>query len=126
MRRSDFRRARFRTPVYPRFASAEDFHIETQMMFDNLLKQQDLKSTRFFWRKQVDEEIFPGMYKGTFNISVSGKLKDFALLHGKLVSENPSYRILNFGAQVKKQSQQSIGNVQVTFTVAAYYWLGGN
>ncbi len=110
---------------YPRFAAAEDFHIETKIMFDMLLQQNQLKVTQFFWREAVDKEIFPGMYMGRFNVNFSGQFKDFALLQSKLGTSEKAFRIANFSAMVKKQTDKSIGTVEAAFTIEAYYWLGG-
>ncbi|MFT4925942.1 MAG: hypothetical protein ACI8WB_002037 [Phenylobacterium sp.] len=110
--------------AYPRFAAAEDFHIETKMMFDILLRQFNLKVTQFFWRDSTDKEIFPGMYKARFNVDFTGKFKDFALLQARLGTTEKAFRIVNFSNAVKQQSATSMGLVNSTLTVEAYYWLG--
>ena len=111
--------------AYPSFAATEDFNIETKMMFDILLSEFNLKVTRFFWRNATDEEVFPGMNKARFNVSFTGKLKDFALLQARLGTSAKAFRIINFSNAVSKQSAISMGVVSSTLTVEAFYWLDG-
>jgi hypothetical protein len=111
--------------AYPRFNTIADFHIETKIVFDMLLKQNRLKVTQFFWHDSVDKAVFPGMQLGRFNVSFIGNFKDFALLQAKLGSSEKAFRIVNFSTQVKNQSDASVGTVNGTFTIETYYWLGG-
>lgn len=110
--------------AFPRYATAAGFRIETKIKLDNLLKQKNLAVARFTWRDEVDSEVFPGMFKARFNVSFSGKLKDFALLHAALDSSEKAFRISNFGSNIKAQSKTSLGTVRGSLTVEAYYWLG--
>lgn len=109
---------------YPRFEAPADFRIETQIMFDMLLQQENLKVTQFFWREKLDKEVINGMYMGRFNVDFTGKLKDVALLQGRLATTEKAYRVANLSIAVKNQTDKSLGEAQGTFTVEAYYWLG--
>lgn len=110
---------------FPSFEDKASFRLETQMMFDMLLKQYGLSRTQFFWRDSEDKQVFDNLYKAKFNVDFGGKLKDFALFHTALVTSNPNYRIANMSLRIAKQSDKSMGTVNATLTIEAFYWLGG-
>jgi len=110
--------------TFPSYVDSTMFRLETQIKYENLLKSHGLRQSNFFWRGDQDEQVFGSLYKGRFNVSFNGKLKQFAILHSKLAEQMREYKVLNYNAGVQMQKQQSMGAVNATLTIDAYYWLG--
>jgi hypothetical protein len=112
--------------IYPGYTDQPSFRLETQIMFEMLLKQQNLSQTQFFWRDSEDKQVFGKLHKAKFNINFTGLLKDFALLQSSLLDMNKQFKIANMALNVRGQSAKSFGYVRASISVDAYYWLGGN
>jgi hypothetical protein len=112
------------TQTYPKFDAQIVFRLESQVLFDILIQQNNLRKTQFFWHDSEDKQVFGNLYKAKFNIDFTGYLKDFALLQTKLVNANKQFKILNMSTSILNQTQKSIGIVDATLTVDAYYWRG--
>ncbi len=111
--------------IYPVFADQASFRLETQILFEMLLKQYDLRQTQFFWRDSEDINAFGNLHKAKFNVNFHGKLKDFTLLQSALLSVNKQYKIANMSLNTRSQTDKSFGFVKAAITVEAFYWLGG-
>ncbi|NQZ05996.1 MAG: hypothetical protein HRT35_02450 [Algicola sp.] len=112
--------------IYPNYTDQPSFRLETQIMFEMLLKQQNLSQNQFFWRDSEDKQVFGTLHKAKFNVSFTGTLKDFALLQSSLLDMNKQFKIANMALNVRGQSAKSFGYVRASISVDAYYWLGGN
>ncbi len=109
-------------PVYPDSAS---FRLETQMMFEQVLKMEHFRPKQFYWREDTDTQLFGNFYSASFNVNFLGGAKDFALLQSKLAYNYPEYRILNMSNSLSGFKADSLGRADVSLTVEAYYWKGG-
>lgn len=114
------------TEAYPSFADATLFRLETQMSFEILLKADNLRKLRFFWRSDVDEVAFDNLYTASFNVDVSGSIKDIALFHSRLIHEYPQFKVRNMSHSLRANTQndKSMGVASSTFTINTYYWRG--
>ena len=110
--------------VYPVFNDSPTFRLETQINFEMLLKAANLNKARLFWRSDVDEVAFGNLYKASFNVDFTGKVKDVALFHSQLTQEYPQFKVLNMSHSFRGQSEKRMGFSNSTFTIAAYYWRG--
>jgi hypothetical protein len=111
--------------IYPVFLDQPSFRLETQILFELLLKQYNLRQTQFFWRDSEDTNAFGTLHKAKFNVNFNGKLKDFALLQSALLAINKQYKMANMSLNVRGQTAKSFGSVRAAITVEAFYWLGG-
>ncbi|MCJ8272063.1 MAG: hypothetical protein MJK04_22035 [Psychrosphaera sp.] len=111
--------------IYPVFIDQPSFRLETQKLYEMLLKQYNLHQTQFFWRDSEDKNAFGSLHKAKFNVNFNGTLKDFALLQSRLLAVNKQYKIANMSLNVRAQTAKSFGQVRAAITVEAFYWLGG-
>jgi phage-related protein len=109
-------------PIYQDQAS---YRLQTQVMVEQILKMDNLNTKRFFWRTELDKKLFGNLHSSSFNVNFSGKAKDLVMLHTKLATNYPEFRVLNMSNQLSKYSEKSLGRVIATLTVEAYYWRGG-
>lgn len=108
-------------PVYPESAT---FRLQSQVMFEQILKQDELSTRRFFWRSDTDTQVQGNLHKAAFNASVYGSAKNFVMLQSKLAHQYPDYRMTNMSLNLSNYNEKSLGRVNVTFTVESYYWKG--
>lgn len=106
------------------FADSSSFRLETRIMFDQILKMDKLNTKRFFWRGDEDEQVSDNLYSASFNATIYGKVKDFAMLQSKLANNYPAYRINNMSGNLSNHTDKSAGQIEVTVTIEAFYYKG--
>lgn len=109
-------------PVYPDQSS---YRLETQLMIEQVLKIDDFHTKQFFWRTDLDKNHFGNLYSSSFNIDFIGSAKKFVLLQTKIAANYPEFRVLNMSNRLSGYSETSLGKIDATLTIEAYYWRGG-
>ena len=109
---------------YPVFAQATEFRLQSQMDFENLIKQFKLRKKQFFWRGDNDELLTDSLAMGVFNVTITGTSKQLALLHAELSTKYTQFRVRNMRFNIRRQKVDSLGLITATITVEALYWQG--